>query len=63
LRLSAKKLPQLIRCSRKDHLEFIICGKQSDVHPIQNDIIARRDFWAESTIDQNRELWDDAKPH
>lgn len=33
------------------------------MHPIQNDIISRRDFWAESTIDQKRALWDDGKPH
>ena len=61
LRLALKKLPQIIRCSRKDHLEFIICGRNSDVAPIPKDIIAKRDFWAESTIDQNRDIWDDGK--
>lgn len=31
LRLSARRLPQLIRCSSNDHLTFLICGKDSEL--------------------------------
>jgi len=37
----------------------LICGKQSSVFPVQQDAFATKDFWAESTIAQNRALWDD----
>jgi hypothetical protein len=55
LRLNANSLPQLIKCSRNDHLVFYVCGKESQLEP--KNIIARQDFWASATIDQNRDTW------